>query len=391
MNNLACRNAYYRFYKTLPSIIRAQSPVATYNAFAFQAARMVNASASLVYLQDNSESPPEFKACWSQKSSPTSSLERLTNPLAEWVTSRRRSHFITLPQERWEMQVESLLVENLQNVLAVPILAKTRAIGTLELINISGSLAPDDEETLLLLAHLAARKLFMKSSLADNESLQKFIQHIRSPLTTFNTIAFLLSQPDLPDHQRMELLNSLQSESSLMNDIMENYAELTELETGQTGLEKTRTDLHTLLQAIFNQASAIAASKQVTLSCNFLGTIPYLYLDAPKMERVFQQLLLNAINYNRINGRVNLTAWVDDKSVFINFQDTGNGIPEGDLPNIFKKFYRAHNAEKKIPGAGLGLAFCKQVIEAHDGEIVIKSRLSCGTAITVQLPLMESV
>lgn len=390
MISLTRRNAYYRLYKALSPLIRAQSPAAIYNALVFQATRMVNASASLIYLQDKPDSPPRFKACWSHKNSQSTSLERLGNPLAEWVVTQRRSQTILMPQERWHLQAESALLENIQNVLTVPILTEKRAIGTLEVINIAGSPAPEHEETLLLLALLAAKKLFAKTGDSDNESLQKFIQHIRSPLTTFNTIAYLLVQPDLPDHQRLELMNSLQSEASLMNDIMDNYAELTELETGHTSLEKSKTDMQALLQSSCSQAAPIADSRQVTVSCNFLESIPPVYLDVPKMERVFQHLLLNAIHYNRINGRVNLTAWADDNSVFINFQDDGNGIPEGDLPYIFKKFYRAHNAEKNSPGAGLGLALCKQVIEAHDGEIALKSRLSCGTAITVQLPLAES-
>ena len=131
----------------------------------------------------------------------------------------------------------------------------------------------------------------------------------------------------------------------------------------------------------------LAAEHGVRLACNMLEVLPSIDLDSVLMERVVIQILSNAVLHNRKNGRVLLTAWSEAGQLIVHVQDNGNGIPAGDLPKVFERFYRARNAEIATPGVGLGLSLCKSIIQAHGGEITIKSKLGSGTGVTVKLPL----
>ena len=97
-------------------------------------------------------------------------------------------------------------------------------------------------------------------------------------------------------------------------------------------------------------------------------------------------LLSNAIKYNRSNGLVTLSASAEKKEFILAVQDTGIGIQEKALPNLFQKFYRVQDAEGKPTGTGLGLSICKQIVQGHGGYIEVHSQLAEGTTFTIHLP-----
>lgn len=113
--------------------------------------------------------------------------------------------------------------------------------------------------------------------------------------------------------------------------------------------------------------------------------------DAERMERVFDNLIANALKYSSSETEV-IVEWRRDQNaggswVRVTVTDSGVGIPEADLPFIFDRFRRGSNVVGRFVGTGIGLAGTKQVIELHGGEISIESRIGAGTTVTVRLPL----
>jgi signal transduction histidine kinase len=105
------------------------------------------------------------------------------------------------------------------------------------------------------------------------------------------------------------------------------------------------------------------------------------------LERVFMNLVSNAVKYTPVGGSVVVKAWSENDQVNVEVSDTGIGIPEEARPRIFNEFYRAKNAKAmEMEGTGLGLAIAKDVVEQHGGQISVKSAVGVGSTFYVTLP-----
>jgi signal transduction histidine kinase len=105
--------------------------------------------------------------------------------------------------------------------------------------------------------------------------------------------------------------------------------------------------------------------------------------------QVIQNLASNGAKYNKPGGNLFIKAYKDNKNIIIELEDTGIGIAKKDLKKIFKIFTRIKNQNSKTIGYGIGLAFAKECVEAHNGIIAVKSKLGAGTVFKVVLPMMQ--
>lgn len=108
--------------------------------------------------------------------------------------------------------------------------------------------------------------------------------------------------------------------------------------------------------------------------------------------RVFNNIIMNAVKYNKENGQITIDYSVNLKknTVTVTVSDTGIGIPEDDMDKVFRIFERGRNARRNINGSlGLGMSLVKQIIEDHNGDIDISSTVGVGTTIVVTLPLIK--
>jgi len=112
------------------------------------------------------------------------------------------------------------------------------------------------------------------------------------------------------------------------------------------------------------------------------GEMPRMFLDQEQLRRVFLNIILNAVQAMPDGGKLTIQTSKHDDSVRIEFTDTGVGIPEENLPKLFTPLFST-----KAKGIGLGLTVCKQIIEAHDGNITVKSKVGEGSTFTIELPI----
>jgi two-component system sensor histidine kinase KdpD len=114
--------------------------------------------------------------------------------------------------------------------------------------------------------------------------------------------------------------------------------------------------------------------------------LPLLHLDAVLMERVFVNLLENALKYTPANSPIEIRAHADQGQACITVDDQGPGLPKGREEAIFQKFERGAK-ESATPGVGLGLAICRAIVQAHDGRIQGESRADGGARFAITLPM----
>jgi two-component system phosphate regulon sensor histidine kinase PhoR len=114
----------------------------------------------------------------------------------------------------------------------------------------------------------------------------------------------------------------------------------------------------------------------------------YVNGNAQRLEQVFTNLLENALKYTPRGGRVNVSVRPGMREVAVDVEDTGMGIPEGDLTRVFERFYRVDRSRSRdMGGTGLGLAIVKHVVRAHGGQVTVKSKEGVGSTFTVTLPV----
>jgi two-component system sensor histidine kinase ResE len=155
-------------------------------------------------------------------------------------------------------------------------------------------------------------------------------------------------------------------------------------------MNKERLDLVPILEYITQSLMIQAEEKGIQMQANIPTDAIIVKVDRQQMERVFQNLISNAIKYTPKEGEVFVETYTKNGSAVIHIRDTGYGIPEEELPYIFDRFRRVAKHEDKAVGTGLGLAITKALVEAHSGTIAVTSKEDSGSTFTISLPVQIS-
>jgi signal transduction histidine kinase len=161
---------------------------------------------------------------------------------------------------------------------------------------------------------------------------------------------------------------------------------LARFDAGQMKLARDRVELDILLQECVEKLTPQAQTAQVVLEHKPSEAIVVIG-DADRLAQVFTNLLDNSLSHTPAGGRVTIQAdLIAQDTVKVTVTDTGTGIPPQALPRIFERFYQVDKSRKHSRGAGLGLAICKEIVDAHDGTITAESVTGLGTKFSVRLP-----
>lgn len=197
------------------------------------------------------------------------------------------------------------------------------------------------------------------------------VHDLRNPLTNiFGSLEFLGDEvgPTLsPDYQ--QVLEIARTNATHMVGMVAAILELNRLESGQMPLDQKPIYLPTLISNVVRTQSPLAKNKSIILNIDVPNDLPLAWADGNLFERVIQNLLDNAIRFTPPGGRIQVKARLESSKgnwLLLSVVDTGPGIPDDVRERIFQKFTTARHQES---GTGLGLAFCKMVVEAHGGRI----------------------
>lgn len=212
---------------------------------------------------------------------------------------------------------------------------------------------------------------------------------LRTPLMVISGYVEALRDGTLqPTQERFEALNQ---ETVLLKRLIEDLRTLSLADAGELKLVYQPVQPRELLEQVKQSFQPIADEQQVVLRVETVDELPTLQIDRERMMQVLANLLTNALRYTSTGGVVTLRAQCHQEKLQLAVADTGSGIPEDSLLNIFERFYRADQSRHESQNeSGLGLAIAKSIVEAHHGTIVVESKLGKGTVMTVTLPLQRA-
>jgi len=230
-------------------------------------------------------------------------------------------------------------------------------------------------------AVLRARTEEMRASLLSAVS-----HDLRTPLATITGAATAVRDADLPAETRADLVESIIGEAVRLERLVGNLLDMTRLESGGIHLRRDWVPLDEIVSSTLTRLEERLHRRKVAVE--IASEVPLLYVDPVLFEQLFVNLLENADKYTPAEAAIEIRAGVEGQLVRIDVIDHGPGIPAGSEAKVFDKFFRGSHAG--APGAGLGLAICKGIVEAHGGTICVENRTSGGAIFRIVLPRPEA-
>lgn len=217
------------------------------------------------------------------------------------------------------------------------------------------------------------------------------VHDLRGPLTSIllslEVLQMLDQLPaDLVERRTNAVTRAYSSTQKLLR-LVEDILELSRLESGWLPLNLQSISLMDIVNNVIDIELPVARDKKITLVNQLSPILPFVQVDRGLMERVLQNLVENAVKFTPPGGEVTVTANLsphDDQLLWITVCDTGGGVPREVQEHLFQKFTRGVQVER---GSGLGLYFCKMVVEAHNGRIWLAQTDQTGTTIQFSLPI----
>ncbi|MCL6602954.1 MAG: HAMP domain-containing histidine kinase [Paenibacillus sp.] len=234
----------------------------------------------------------------------------------------------------------------------------------------------------------------MAQELGTLEGIRKqFVSDVshefQSPLTSIKGFTQALKRKDMDEASRLRVLNIIEQESDRLSRLCGDLLQLSTLEYEHLQLSPESFSLDEQLRKIVISLEPQWSVKNVTLDLE-LPSIT-IVADEDRLSQIWSNLLSNSIKFTDKDGMISITAIEQGDQVLIQIADNGVGMPEEEIRNIFKPFYKVDKARsREVGGSGIGLSIVKRVVDLHHGQIEVTSALEKGTTVSVQLPLLYS-
>jgi len=315
--------------------------------------------------------------------------------IAGWIVKNGEALVVDNIQheERHFNEVEAMTPLAIQSVLGVPLITQDKTIGVIEVFNKRGrtGFTGDDIHTLNTLAVQAAAAIENIRFFEQRDRLDTIFNELQSPMSSIvGASQLMLTDSDLDCRKLRAELEHINREATRLSQMVNDFLELTRIETGRIQMDKRLLDLSALTQEVFDLFHPQALEKKITLSLNAKRAIPQIHADADRLRQVIVNLIDNAIKYNHEGGEVEVALCCNQVRVQVSVRDTGQGIPAKELGLVFDKFYRGPRDKGVTGGPGLGLSVARKIIEAHGGDIWVQSEVGAGSIFTFSLPLLET-
>lgn len=209
---------------------------------------------------------------------------------------------------------------------------------------------------------------------------------LRTPLTLIAEPLAQLSEASNLTPRQKNLLRLADKNTKILARLINQILDFRKFENGKLSLNLTEVDFKEAAAEWLDSFAEVARRRDIklTLDAPERGDI-HLAIDSEKMERIFFNLISNAIKYTPDNGSIRVSYTFDDKNLTLRVADTGIGIPHDDLGNIFDRFFMVDQVRPH--GSGIGLSLVKAFVELHKGTITAESVVGKGSVFTVVIPV----
>jgi len=251
------------------------------------------------------------------------------------------------------------------------------------------------ETTFLQMASRIERQVdeLQKMDATRREFVANISHDLRTPLAALKGYieTMAIKNGKLTDTERKKYLAVAASHCDRLGKLVNDLFELSRLESDKISIDNEPFHLGELVQDVTQEFQLKVKEKQINLLTNVGRDLPLTCGDIGMVERVFVNMLDNAIHHTPEGGSISLLLFSGDDRITVQVSDTGSGIPEKEQENIFERFYQVDKSRGDKKGhSGLGLAIAKRIIELHEGDLTVESEVNSGTTFSFTLPIYKS-
>lgn len=227
-----------------------------------------------------------------------------------------------------------------------------------------------------------------------NDFINNMTHELKTPIASISLAAQMLNDKSLTKSESMinHLGGVIQEETKRLRFLVEKVLQMSMFDRKKTVFKKKELDLNEMVESIAHSFSLRVEHTGGRIYTDIGAVDSTIYVDEVHFQNAIFNLMDNAVKYGKPDQPLDIymSTWNDDQHLYLSIRDTGLGIKKENLKKVFEKFYRVHTGNvHDVKGFGLGLAYVKQIVELHDGEISVDSEYRKGTKFTIKLPVIK--
>lgn len=227
-----------------------------------------------------------------------------------------------------------------------------------------------------------------------NDFINNMTHELKTPIASISLAAQMLNDKSLTKSEPMmnHLGAVIQEETKRLRFLVEKVLQMSMFDRKKTVFKKKELDLNEMVESIAHSFSLRVEHTGGRIYTDIGAVDSTIYVDEVHFQNAIFNLMDNAVKYGKPDQSLDIymATWNDDAHLYLSIRDTGLGIKKENLKKVFEKFYRVHTGNvHDVKGFGLGLAYVKQIVELHDGEIAVDSEYRKGTKFTIKLPVIK--
>ncbi|HAA24673.1 MAG TPA: sensor histidine kinase, partial [Ruminiclostridium sp.] len=214
---------------------------------------------------------------------------------------------------------------------------------------------------------------------------------LRTPMTSINGFIEGILDGTIPAEKQKDYLNIVKDEVKRLQRLVSDLLDIARMEAGEMTMNISTFDICEVVRIGVIYLQKELEDKNLNFRANFEREAMFVSADKDAIQRVIINLLHNAVKFTPEGGNISVTVFEAKGKAEISVSDSGEGIPEEDLPYVFDRFHKADKSRSKDKtGVGLGLYIVKNIIKAHNEYITVQSKTGEGTTFTFHLTLAQS-
>jgi|GEM_PF-1182492 len=285
------------------------------------------------------------------------------------------------------------------SLLVVPLLSRTSVLGVIGLATADSNrrYSPLD----LLIAEEFARRCTLalenarlyrqaQDAVQAREEVLAVVSHdLRNPLSTIQMAASMLHDSNQERRSdNLKWMEVIRRALGGMERMIEDLLDLSSIDAGHFSIAPEEHDVSSMIAGVCETFQPLAEQASVNLQCEADPELSTVWIDSHRIQRVFSNLLGNALKFTPEGGSIVLRARQKDEQVCFSVEDSGPGIPAEQLPHVFNRYWQARKGDRR--GAGLGLAIARGIVEQHGGGIWVESEPGEGAVFYFTIPIKAS-
>ena len=227
-----------------------------------------------------------------------------------------------------------------------------------------------------------------------NDFINNMTHELKTPIASISLASQMLNDESVPKNEMMmkHLGTVINDETKRLRFLVEKVLQMSMFDRKKAVFKKKELDLNEMVETVANSFTLRVEHTGGKIYTDIGAVDSTIYVDEMHFQNVINNLLDNAVKYRRPDQPIDIymKTWNDKEHVCLSIKDTGMGIKKENLKKVFDKFYRVHTGNvHDVKGFGLGLAYVKNIVDLHNGEIKVDSEYGKGTKFTIKLPIIK--